>query len=129
MRLQQVIRDPSGVLLRLRVVLIVLLGLLGIVLAILAVNWPFTQEATIRSLEQVSASVVKIGRYEKVFFPHPGYIASDVTFSRESAANSRPLGSIGKLTCRASWHTLLTFTHRIARMDLERVHVYIPAHV
>ncbi len=109
--------------------LIVLLGLLCLVLAILALRWPFTREATIRSLEQVSASDVKIDRFDKSFFPRPGYIAEGVTFSRDSAVNSRPLASIGKLTCRASWFALLTFTHRIRRMDLEGVHVYIPAHV
>ncbi len=107
---------------------IVLVAALVIVLAILAVRWPFTREATIRSLEQVSFSEVKIGSFKKVFFPRPGYIAQDVTFRRDSAPNTRPLARIGKLTCRASWIALVSLTHRIRRMDLEGVQVYIPAH-
>jgi hypothetical protein len=94
----------------------------------LAIWWPFTREATIRSLEQVSFSEVRIGRFQKSFFP-PGYIAQDVTFRRDNAANTRPLARIGKITCRGSWLALLTFTHRISRMELEGVLVYIPAHV
>src|ERR1700751_1145679 len=45
------------------------------VLLLFASNWPFTREATIRSLEQASASEVRIAIFRKSFFPHPGYIA------------------------------------------------------
>ncbi len=107
---------------------IVLLALLGAALIILAIGWPFTREATVRSLEQVSFSEVKLGHFQKTFFP-PGYIAQDLTFRRDNAANARPLARIGKITCRGSWFALLTFTHRITRMELEGVLVYIPAHV
>jgi hypothetical protein len=107
---------------------IVLVALLGAVLVILAIWWPFTRDATMRSLEEVSFSEVKIGRFQKSFFP-PGYIAQDLTFRRDNTANTRPLARIGKITCRGSWLALLTFTHRITRMDLEGVVVYIPAHL
>ena len=108
---------------------IVLLTLVGTAFTILAVWWPFTREATISSLEQVSFSDVKIGRFEKSFFPRPGYIAQDVTFKRDTAIYARPLARIGNITCRSSWLALLTFTHQIARMDLQGVEVYIPAHL
>ena len=108
---------------------IVLLALLGGALVIVAVWWPFTREATRSSLEQVSLSDVKIGRFEEVFFPHPGYIAQNVAFKRDNAANTRPLARVGKITCQGSWWALLTFTHQITRMDLEGVQVYVPTHL
>ena len=92
----------------------------------LAIWWPFTREATISSLEQVSLSDVKIGRFEMAFFPHPGYVAQNVAFKRDNAANTRPLARIGKITCQGSWWALLTFTHQITRMDLEGVQVNVP---
>src|SRR3954451_8100042 len=107
---------------------IVLAALFGASLVALAIWWPFTRDATIRSLEQVSFSEVKIGRFQKSFFP-PGYIAQDVTFRRDNAANTRPLARLGKITCRGSWLALLTFTHRITRIDLESLVVHIPAHL
>src|SRR6478609_6098771 len=107
---------------------IVLLALLGGALVIVAVWWPFTREATRSSLEQVSLSDVKIGRFEEVFFPHPGYIAQNVAFKRDNAANTRPLARVGKIKCQGSWWALLTFTHQITRMDLEGVQVYVPTH-
>jgi hypothetical protein len=105
---------------------VVLLILLGGVLLILAARWPFTREATIRSLERVSASDVEITNFRKSFFPHPGYIAQNVIFKRPG---SRPIARIGKITCRATWLALLSFTHRINRMDLGGVQIYIPTHV
>jgi hypothetical protein len=112
-----------------RIGVVILLALFGAILCILAARWPFTQRATVRSLEQISLSDVNIGRFEKKFFPHPGYIAQEVTFTRGNAANTPPLASIDKLTCRASWFSLLSFTHRITRMDLEGLRIYIPTHL
>jgi hypothetical protein len=105
---------------------VVLLILFGGMLLLLTAKWPFTREATIRSLERVSASDVQIINFQKSFFPRPGYIAQGITFQRPG---SRPIARIGKITCRASWLALLSFTHRISRMDLEGVQMYIPAHV
>jgi hypothetical protein len=78
---------------------VVLLILFGGVLLLLTAKWPFTREATIRSLERVSASDVQIINFQKSFFPRPGYIAQGVTFQRPG---SRPIARIGNITCRAS---------------------------
>jgi hypothetical protein len=105
---------------------VVLSVLFSGVLLVLAVKWPFAREATIRSLERVSASEVQIINFQKTFFPSPGYIAQDVTFKRPG---SPPIATIGKIKCKATWAAMLSFTHRISRMDLDSVQVYIPAHM
>lgn len=103
--------------------------LVGAALLILAARWPFTRRATIQSLEQVSASEVQIIGFRETFFPSPGYIAQEVTLSRDHRPGVRPIATIAEINCRTTWPSLITFTHRISRMDLEGVQIYIPAHV
>jgi hypothetical protein len=78
-------------------------------------------ELTISSLEQVSFSGVKIGRFEKSFFLGSGYTAPDVTFKRDAAMCARPPIGIGKVTCRSLWLAFFTSDHR---MDREGAQVY-----
>ncbi len=113
----------------LKIAVIVLLCLVAGMLLVLAARWPFTRQATIDSLEQVAASDVHISGFQKRFFPHPGYVAEDVIFTRGSDSGTPPIVKIGKITCRATWFALITFTHRINRMELNGVQVQIPAHV
>ncbi len=63
----------------------ILLALLAIWCAVLAARWPFTRQAVTYSLERVSGSEVHVGRFRELFFPHPGYIAEDLVFTRGSA--------------------------------------------
>jgi hypothetical protein len=109
----------------LRIGAIVLLVLIGAAAMFLAWKWPFTRAATIESLERVSTSDVRLGRFEKLYFPHPGYVAHEVTFTRDRGG-ARPLARVRKLTCQGSWVAILTYTHRVSRIDLEGTHVYIP---
>jgi hypothetical protein len=72
---------------------------------------------------------VGIARFDMQFFPNPGYIAENVSFSRNSDIGTPPLARIKKLTCRASWFAILSLAHRIDRMDLNGLDVSIPDHV
>lgn len=114
---------------RLKVSGLILVCFLGISILNLAWKWPFTREAATRSFEQVSLSKVEIGHFQRIFFPHPGYIADDVRITRDANSGTPPLATVGRVICRASWFAVLSLTHRVAHMRLEAVHVYIPAHV
>jgi hypothetical protein len=108
---------------------LLLLFLLGGALLVLVAKWPFTRDATILSLERVSSSEVQISSLRATFFPRPGYVAQNVTFTRDHTPGARPIARIRKITCRATWLALVTFTHRMNRMELEGVQIYIPAHI
>ena len=108
-----------------RILAIVVFGALGV----LAVKWPFTRTATIQSLERVSLTDVRIEEFHKTFFPRPGYVASNVTFVRDSSGRTPPLAKIRKATCHTSWFMLISFTHRINRMELEGLQVFIPRRI
>ena len=95
-----------------------------IVLAILtAVNWPFTRSAVVQALQQQSGSAVQIASFQKIYFPHPGCIAEQVTFRRGNAPGP-PLATIGKLRIMGSYHTLLF--HHVTLIRAERIHIAIP---
>ena len=108
---------------------IVLLFLFAGALLLLALKWPFRRAETVQSLERISACNVQIAGFQEIFFPHAGYIARDVVFKRGENSGSRPLAKIARIICRASWFSLLSFTHRISRMELEGLELYIPAHI
>ncbi len=111
---------------RLKIGAVILVILLGGDLILDAIKWPFRRGPTISSLERVSACSVEIGRFHGTFFPHPGYVAETVIFTRSPGSASVTLAKIKKLTCRASWFAVLSFTHRISRIDLEGLQVLIP---
>ncbi|MBV9443159.1 MAG: hypothetical protein JO217_10720, partial [Acidobacteriaceae bacterium] len=101
----------------------------GVVGLIDSVEWPFTKQRTIRSLEEVSGCRVEIGGFREVFFPHPGYDAEEVRFQRGSGGNQVSLGKVGKVATRGSWLAVLSFTHRLMRIDLNGLEVRIPKQV
>ncbi len=104
---------------------VLLCGLLVVDFIFLAVRWPFTREKVIVSLEQASLSKVQIGKFDKTFFPHAGYVAEDVTFAR----NTTQLASAHAIRCRTSWFAVVSLTHRVKLLRIEGLHVDIPAHV
>ncbi|HZQ52730.1 MAG TPA: AsmA-like C-terminal region-containing protein [Bryobacteraceae bacterium] len=92
---------------------------------IIATHWPFSRPAAALALERAAASRVTFGHFDPAFFPRVGYVAENVTFER----NGLPLATIRVIRCMTSWPMLLSLTHRVEHMQLEGVHVQIPAHV
>jgi hypothetical protein len=107
----------------------ILLGVLLIVAVILALGWPFTRGKLIRSLEHFSSSEVQVGGFHRIYFPCPGYAANRLIFSRRSGAGSIQLASIDQLECRASWTSVLSFTHLVKDMRIGGLRVEVPAAV
>src|ERR1039458_2322375 len=70
-------------------------------------NWPYRYRAVKPLLQEVLASQVKIGHYHRIYFPNPGFMAADITLSRNSAPNLPPLGSVSSLTVQGTWLDLL----------------------
>jgi hypothetical protein len=101
----------------------------GVAGLIVSVEWPFTKQRTIGSLEDVSGCRVEIRGFREVFFPHPGYDAEEVRFQRGSGANEVSLAKVGKVATRGSWVAVLSFTHRLMRIDLHGLEVRIPKRV
>jgi hypothetical protein len=106
------------------------LGALLLALAVtLILKWPFKHESTVHSLEHFTASLVQIETFDRVYIPHPGYVATHVTFSRRTKSGSTQLASVERLECKGSWLSMLTLTHHIEELNIQGLHVKIPAKV
>lgn len=102
----------------------VLLLMVGLTVAFveLVLQWPFTESAVIQSLQQQSGSKVQIASFQRMYFPHPGCRAQEVTFRRQG--NAAPLITISRLTIMSSYHRLLF--HHLTFIRAQQVHVTIP---
>ncbi len=109
-----------------RVAALTLLALSLVIGIVLVFNWPFTGTRVVRDLEHFSSSEVKLGRFQEVYFPHPGYVAEGVSFSRKADGRGIQLASVQKLECVSSWLNMMTFTHRVSILRIEGLHVLIP---
>ncbi len=108
---------------------VILVGLFVVDCIFLAFKWPFTRTEVVTSLERFSASKVQMGQFHKTFFLHPGYVAENVTFARDSNGNATQLASVRGIDCRASWLALISLTHRVHQLRIEGLRVNIPAPV
>ena len=89
-------------------------------------NWPYRYRTVEPMLQEVFASQVKIGHYHRIYFPNPGFMAADITLSRNSARNLPPLGSAQSLTVQGTWLDLLLLRKRVRVVDITGLHIVIP---
>ena len=100
--------------------------LLATVVVFISANWPFRYKSVHPMLEQVLASHVKIGHYHRIYFPNPGFMATDITLSRDSAPDLPPLGTASSITVQGNWLNLLMLRRRVSLIDITGLHVVIP---
>ena len=106
----------------LRIALSIFLALFAAEAIFLYFKWPFTSERIAHSLGASVGSRVRIARFERTFFPHPGCVAQEVTFERASVK----LASVSRLTVTGSWAALFALQHYVRRIELGGVNVTIP---
>ena len=78
-------------------------------------------------LEEVLGSQVKISHYHRIYFPNPGFMATDITLSRKSAPDLAPLGSINSVTVQGAWTDLILLRKHVRAVDITGLHIVIPA--
>ena len=94
--------------------LVVLAAIIAAAALLLAIKWPFTRQRVTESLEQATATKVRIGSFKAEYFPHPGCVAGQVTFQ---AKQTQPLMTIRTLTIRGSYFGLFTKHISLVRAD------------
>jgi hypothetical protein len=103
---------------------IVILAATGIYFV--SANWPYRYRTIEPLLQEVFASQVKIGHYHRIYFPNPGFMATEITLSRNSAPDLPPLGSARSLTVQGTWLDLLLLRKRVRLVDITGLHIVIP---
>lgn len=105
----------------------------GIVLALLMVTvhllflfWPFRYREVHPLLERTFRSKVDVRKYHRMYFPHPGFVAEDVTFYRHGDTHIPPLATMKSMTVSGTWIGLIFHPHQLHQIRLEELHVQIP---
>ena len=101
-----------------------LIVIAGIVLIVLAWNWPFTQQAVTKALQDRFARTVQIRSFRKTYFP-PGCVAEGVSFLHRQRKDLPPLITVQTLSIRGSYNGLFRIHKRVDEVQVEGLHVLI----
>jgi hypothetical protein len=88
--------------------------------------WPFRYRQVHPLLEQVFKSRVVVSHYHRTYFPHPGFVADNVTFYRHGDMTIPALATVQRMTVEGQWSMLLFHPHLLYQIRLEGLHVQIP---
>jgi len=106
----------------------VIIGVVTVVLVgvdLMFYFWPFRYREVHPLLQQVFQSRVDVKRYHRTYFPHPGFVAEDVTFYRHGDTRIPPLATVKKMTVAGQWLVLIFHPHTLYQIRLDGLHVQI----
>jgi len=101
---------------------VVCMALGGIVLAL---NWPFTQTAVTKALEDRFAREVKIRKFRSTYFP-PGCVAESIELLHGERKDLPPLITVRTLTIRASYSGMLRIHKLVNDVQVAGLRVRVP---
>lgn len=90
-------------------------------------SWPYRYNNVEPLLNKVFASQIKMDHYHRTYFPNPGFVATGLTLRRNSAPDVPPIGSASNLVVQGRWTDLLLFRHRVRMVEVEGLHIVLPA--
>lgn len=100
-------------------------ALLAIYIAVIAMNWPFTEQAVIDALQNRSLRTVTIGHFYRTYFP-PGCTAEDIRFLHRQHKEKAPLITVNRLVLVTSYGKILTLRKRLSLVRVIEMHVTVP---
>ena len=104
---------------------VIVVGVVASVAIVLALNWPFTQAAVTKTLEDRFARQVTIHKFHSTYFP-PGFVAEGIDFLHRERKDLPPLISVQTLTVRAGYSGLLRIHKLINNVQVAGLHIRIP---
>ncbi len=110
-----------------QIVLLILAPALAIGGSIAAIHWPYRYREIHPLLVDVFGNQVRIEHYHRIYFPHPGFVATDLTLSRGNMAAGPALGSVQTLMVEGRWKDLLLLRRRIRLVEVSGLHVVLNA--
>jgi hypothetical protein len=97
-------------------------------MVVLAVNWPFTQEAITKALEEASGRPVQIRAFSNSYFP-PGCTAEGIRFLRHKHPEATPIITVEKLTIQGNVAGLFSSPRRLSAVRVVGMHMIVPPEV
>jgi hypothetical protein len=92
---------------------------------LLTLNWPFTQAAVTKALQDRFARDVKIRKFRTTYFP-PGCVAEGIEFLHRQRKDLPPLITVQTLTIRAGYSGLLRIHKQVNDVQVAGLHVLVP---
>jgi len=92
---------------------------------LLVLNWPFTEAAVTKALEDRFARDVKIRKFRTTYFP-PGCVAEGIEFLHRKRKDLPPLITVQTLTLRAGYTGLLRIHKQVNDVQVAGLHVLVP---
>jgi hypothetical protein len=93
---------------------------------LVAAHWPYRYRQIRPLVEDVFGSQVKIARYHRTYFPHPGFMATNITIARNSAPDQSPLGTVQSILVQGRWSDLFLLRRRVRLVEMTGAHIVIP---
>lgn len=87
--------------------------------------WPFSYAKVQPLLQDEFHSSVEVSGYYRTYWPHPGFVASGITFRRWGHEHEPPLATVGRLQVVGTWTALILQPHTLYQIWLRDVHVQI----
>lgn len=103
---------------------VIVLVIAGAAATVLPLNWPFTQAAVTKALEDRFVRDVKIRNFRATYFP-PGCVAEGIEFLHRERKDLPPLITVQTLTIRSSYSGLLRIHSRVNDVQLAGLHVRV----
>lgn len=97
----------------------------GVGLIVLAINWPFTRQALIDTMQKRSVRSVTIDHFRVTYFP-PGCVAEGVKFLRRKYKEKPPLITISKVEVKGSYWGMISLHKRLSAVRIYGMHVTVP---
>src|ERR1700731_4813245 len=89
---------------------------------LLALNWPFTEAAVGKALEDRFATDVKIRNFRSTYFP-PGCVAEGIEFLHRERKDLPPLITVQTLTLRTGYSGMLRIHKLVNDVQVAGLHV------
>jgi hypothetical protein len=103
-------------------------ALLGVLFGIYVWRrWPYRGREVVPALAQTFSSTVEVGSYERFYFPHPGFVAHNITLHLHGSTNIPPLATVDTLTATGSYLDFIFGPRHLHALDIQGLHVQIPA--
>jgi len=98
-----------------------------VLVILVAIKSPFTEGKVAASLEETVRANVSFGKYRMTYFPHPGCVAENVTFTRSGGAkNIPPLVTIQRLEIESHYTDMIVRPGYVALVKVNGLRVQIP---
>lgn len=98
-----------------------------VVAVVVAMKSPFTQGKVAQSLQDTVRAKVTFGKFQMVYFPHPGCVAENVTFTRAGGAeNTPPLVTVQRVEIESHYADMIVRPGYVALVKLNGLHVQVP---